>query len=72
VVRVVPTSIPLRQISKTFHGGAHAADNALRDLVEKYGEQGHPDGWGVTVGRLGRSDRLLTLRNAGSRSLGCA
>lgn len=40
-----------RQVSKTFHGGSRAADDALRDLVEKYGE-GSPDGFGATVGQL--------------------
>jgi integrase len=40
-----------RQISKTFHGASRAADSALRDLVDKYGE-GRPDGFGVTVGQL--------------------
>jgi integrase len=40
-----------KQISKTFHGGSRAADDALRDLVEKYGE-GRPDGFGATVGQL--------------------
>jgi len=27
-----------RQISRTFHGGARAADDALRDLVDRYGD----------------------------------
>lgn len=40
-----------RQISKTFHGGARAADDALRDLVDKYGE-GRTDGFGATFGQL--------------------
>ncbi len=40
-----------RQISRTFHGGARAADNALRELVEKHAE-GRPDGWGMTVGQF--------------------
>lgn len=40
-----------RQISRTFHGGSRAADDALRELVEKYGD-GRPDGWGMTVGQL--------------------
>ncbi|HML01063.1 MAG TPA: N-terminal phage integrase SAM-like domain-containing protein, partial [Acidimicrobiales bacterium] len=40
-----------RQVSKTFHGGSRAADDALRDLVEKYSD-GSPDGFGATVGQL--------------------
>jgi len=40
-----------RQISRTFHGGARAADDALRDLVERYRE-GRPDGFGNTFGQL--------------------
>lgn len=40
-----------RQISKTFHGGSRAADEALRDLVDKHGE-GRPDGVGATFGHL--------------------
>jgi integrase len=40
-----------RQISKTFHGGARAADDALRDLVDKYGE-GRTDGFGATFAQL--------------------
>jgi integrase len=40
-----------KQISKTFRGGARAADDALRDLVDKYGE-GRPDGFGATVSQL--------------------
>lgn len=40
-----------RQVSKTFHGGSRAADEALRDLVDKHGE-GRPDGVGATFGQL--------------------
>ena len=40
-----------RQISRTFRGGARAADNALRDLVEKYGDA-QEDGFGATFGQL--------------------
>jgi integrase len=40
-----------RQISRTFHGGSRAADEALRDLVDKHGE-GRPDGLGATFGQL--------------------
>ena len=40
-----------RQISRTFHGGARAADDALRDLVERYRE-GRPDGIGNTFTQL--------------------
>jgi integrase len=40
-----------RQVSRTFRGGARAAEDALRDLVEKYAE-GRPDGYGATVGQL--------------------
>jgi integrase len=40
-----------RQISRTFHGGSRAADDALRDLVERYNE-GSPDGFGNTFGQL--------------------
>ncbi len=39
------------QVSKTFHGGARAADAALRDLVDQHA-QGRTDGIGVTVGQL--------------------
>ena len=40
-----------RQISRRFHGGSRAADDALRDLVEKYNE-GSPDGFGNTFSQL--------------------
>ena len=41
----------LKQLSRTFHGGARAADAALRDLVDQHAE-GRSDGIGVTVGQL--------------------
>ena len=50
VGRDPPTNNP-RQISRTFHGGSRAADEALRDLIDKYGE-GRPDGMGATFGKL--------------------
>ena len=40
-----------RQISRTFHVGSRAADDALRDLVERYNE-GSPDGFGNTFSQL--------------------
>ena len=40
-----------RQVSRTFRGGSREADQALRDLVEKYGES-PPDGFGATFGQL--------------------
>ncbi len=40
-----------RQISRTFHGGSRAADDALRGLVERYGDD-NPDGFGTTFGQL--------------------
>lgn len=46
-----PVSGNPRQISRTFHGGSRAADEALRDLVDKFGE-GRPDGLGATFGQL--------------------
>ncbi len=46
-----PATGKYRQISKTFHGAARAADDALRDLVEKYGEA-QKDGFGATFGQL--------------------
>ncbi|MBF6555122.1 MAG: site-specific integrase [Acidimicrobiales bacterium] len=52
-----PASGNPRQISKTFHGGSRAADDALRDLVAKHSE-GRQDGLGVTFGQL--LDRWLT------------
>ncbi len=39
------------QVSKTFHGGARAADAALRDLVDHQAPS-RTDGMGVTVGQL--------------------
>jgi integrase len=41
-----------KQISRTFRGGSRAADDALRDLVDKYGGEGRPDGVGATFGQL--------------------
>lgn len=46
-----PASGKYRQLSRTFHGSARAADDALRDLVEKHGE-GRQDGFGATFGHL--------------------
>jgi integrase len=46
-----PATGKYRQISKTFHGAARAADDALRDLVDKYGEA-QEDGFGATFGQL--------------------
>ncbi len=40
-----------RQTSKTFHGGARAAEDALRDLVDRY-SGGRPDGVGATFSQL--------------------
>ncbi len=40
-----------RQISRTFHGGARAADDALRDLVDQF-QEGRPDGFGNSFGQL--------------------
>jgi integrase len=40
-----------RQVSKTFRGGARAAEDALRDLVDQYGG-GVSDGFGATVSQL--------------------
>jgi hypothetical protein len=39
------------QVSKTFHGGARAADAALRELVDRHAP-GRTDGIGVTVAQL--------------------
>lgn len=39
------------QVSKTFHGGARAADAALRELVDRHAA-GRTDGMGVTVAQL--------------------
>ncbi len=44
------TSRP-RQVSKTFYGGARAAEDALRDLVDKFAG-GRPDGLGATFSQL--------------------
>ncbi len=41
----------LKQLSRTFHGGARAADAVLRDLVDQHAE-GRSDGIGVTAGQL--------------------
>ena len=46
-----PVSGKPRQVSKTVHGGARAADNALRDLVEKQAPS-RTDGVGTTVSQL--------------------
>jgi integrase len=46
-----PATGKYRQISKTFHGPARAADDALRDLVDKYGSA-QEDGFGATFGQL--------------------
>ncbi len=46
-----PATGKWRQLSKTFHGGARAADAALRDLVDQQ-VPGRTDGAGVTVGQL--------------------
>jgi hypothetical protein len=40
-----------KKISKTFHGGARAADDALRELIEKQAPT-RVDGIGVTFGQL--------------------
>jgi len=46
-----PATGKYRQLSRTFHGPARAADDALRDLVDKYGD-GSEDGIGATFGHL--------------------
>jgi integrase len=46
-----PATGKYRQISKTFHGAARAADDALRDLVDKNGGA-QEDGFGATFGQL--------------------
>lgn len=46
-----PATGKYRQLSRTFQGGARAADDALRDLVDKYGD-GSEDGIGATFGQL--------------------
>lgn len=40
------------QLSKTFYGNARAADEALRDLVDRYGAGSRSDGLGATLGQL--------------------
>ena len=40
-----------RQLSRTFRGGSRAADGALRELVDKYGEA-QQDGFGATFSQL--------------------
>src|SRR6478736_9889255 len=44
------TGIP-KQVSKTVHGGARAADAALRDLIDNQAPS-RVDGVGATVGQL--------------------
>lgn len=46
-----PATGKYRQISKTFHGPARAADDALRDLVDKYGDA-QEDGFRATFSQL--------------------
>jgi integrase len=46
-----PVTGKYRQLSRTFHGPARAADDALRDLVDKYGD-GSEDGIGAAFGHL--------------------
>jgi integrase len=46
-----PATGKYRQISKTFHGPARAADDALRDLVDKHGGV-QTDGFAATFGQL--------------------
>ena len=46
-----PATGKYRQISKSFHGPARAADDALRDLVDRYGDA-QEDGFGATFGQL--------------------
>ena len=43
-----PKTGKYRQISKTFYGSARGADDALRDLLEKY-RHGRPDGIGASL-----------------------
>ena len=46
-----PATGKYRQLSRTFHGPARAADDALRDLVDKFGD-GSEGGVGATFGHL--------------------
>jgi integrase len=46
-----PVSEKYKVLSKTFHGSARAADEALRDLVDQQAT-GRADGMGATVGQL--------------------
>ncbi|HXY43349.1 MAG TPA: hypothetical protein VEH29_04115, partial [Acidimicrobiales bacterium] len=46
-----PVTGKRHQVSKTFHGGARAAEAALRDLVDR-NAPGRTDGMGITVGQL--------------------
>jgi integrase len=46
-----PATGKYAQLSRTFHGSSRAADEALRDLVDRYGES-RPDGIGATFGQL--------------------
>jgi len=46
-----PATGRYRQLSRTFHGPARAADDALRNLVDKHGD-GSEDGIGATFGQL--------------------
>ena len=46
-----PATGRYRQLSRTFHGSARAADDAMRDLVDKHGD-GSGDGIGATFGQL--------------------
>ena len=44
-----PVTEKYKVLSKTFHGSARAADEALRDLVDQQGS-GRADGVGATFG----------------------
>ena len=46
-----PVTEKYKVLSKTFHGSARAADDALRDLVDQQGS-GRADGVGATFGQL--------------------
>jgi len=46
-----PATGKWRQVSKTFHGGARAADAALRDLIDAQAPS-RTDGIGATFGQL--------------------
>jgi len=46
-----PVTCNPKQVSKTFHGSAREADEALRDLIEQQ-VPGRSDGAGATVGQL--------------------